>query len=76
MNIHDQDTFLRGKNEGYEAGMQQGIQQGMQQGIQQKAIETAKNMLEMKLTLKQIFQATGLPLETIENLAKELLVKN
>ena len=72
MNIHDQDTFLRGKNEGFEAGMQQ----GMQQGIQQKAIETAKNMLEMKLTLKQIFQATGLPLETIENLAKELLVKN
>ena len=64
MNIHDQDTFLRGKNEGFEAG------------IQQKAIETAKNMLEMKLTLKQIFQATGLPLETIENLAKELLVKN
>ena len=80
MNIHDQDTFLRGKNEGYEAGiqqgMQQGIQQGMQQGMQQKAIETAKNMLEMKLTLKQIFQATGLPLETIENLTKELLVKN
>ena len=72
MNIHDQDTFLRGKNEGFEAGMQQ----GMQQGIQQKAIETAKNMLEMKLTIKQIFQATGLPLETIENLAKELLVKN
>ena len=72
MNIHDQDTFLRGKNEGYEVGMQQ----GMQQGIQQTKIETAKNMLEMKLTLKQIFQATGLPLETIENLAKELLVKN
>ena len=68
MNIHDQDTFLRGKNEGYEAGMQQ--------GIQQTKFETAKNMLEMKLTLKQIFQATGLPLETIENLAKELLVKN
>ena len=72
MNIHDQDTFLRGKNEGFEAGMQQGIQQGMQQ----TKFETAKNMLEMKLTLKQIFQATGLPLETIENLAKELLVKN
>ena len=72
MNIHDQDTFLRGKNEGFEAGMQQ----GMQQGIQQTKFETAKNMLEMKLTLKQIFQATGLPLETIENLAKEPLVKN
>ena len=68
MNIHDQDTFLRGKNEGYEAGMQQ--------GIQQKAIETAKNMFAKNIPLKIIAECTGLPLETIENLAKELLVKN
>jgi predicted transposase/invertase (TIGR01784 family) len=64
MNIHDQDTFLRGKNEGYEAGMQQ------------KAIETAKNMFAKNIPLKIITECTGLPLETIENLAKELLVKN
>ena len=68
MNIHDQDTFLRGKNEGFEAGIQQ--------GIQQKAIETAKNMFAKNIPLKIITECTGLPLETIENLAKELLVKN
>ncbi|MEE0998140.1 MAG: Rpn family recombination-promoting nuclease/putative transposase [Treponemataceae bacterium] len=68
MNIHDQDTFLRGKNEGFEAGMQQ--------GIQQKAIETTKNMFAKNIPLKIIAECTGLPLETIENLAKELLVKN
>ena len=44
MNIHDQDTFLRGKNEGFEAGMQQGTQEGMQQSMQKKAIETAMIM--------------------------------
>jgi predicted transposase/invertase (TIGR01784 family) len=66
MNIHDQDTFLRGKNEGFEAGMQQ----GMQQGIQQKAIETAKNMLKDNIPQNTIIKYTGLPTETIEQLAK------
>ena len=66
MNIHDQDTFLRGKNEGFEAGMQQ----GMQQGIQQKAIETAKNMLKDNIPQNAIIKYTGLPTEVIEQLAK------
>ena len=71
MNIHDQDTFLRGKNEGYEAGMQQGIQQGMQQGIQQTKIETAKNMIKDNIPQNAIIKYTGLPTETVEQLAKE-----
>ena len=68
MNIHDQDTFLRGKNEGFEAGMQQGIQQGMQQGIQQgmqqgiqqTKIETAKNMLKDNIDLETVIKYTEL----------------
>ena len=67
MNIHDQDTFLRGKNEGFEAG----IQQGMQQGMQQKAIETAKNMLKDNIPKNAIMKYTRLPTEVIEQLAKE-----
>ena len=67
MNIHDQDTFLRGKNEGYEAGMQQ----GMQQGIQQTKIETAKNMLKDNIPKNAIMKYTRLPTEVIEQLAKE-----
>ena len=63
MNIHDQDTFLRGKNEGYEAGMQQ--------GMQQKAIETAKNMLKDNIPKNAIMKYTRLPTEVIEQLAKE-----
>jgi predicted transposase/invertase (TIGR01784 family) len=53
-----------------------GISQGISQGIQQKAIETAKNMFAKNIPLKIIAECTGLPLETIENLTKELLVKN
>jgi predicted transposase/invertase (TIGR01784 family) len=54
MNIHDQDTFRRGK----------------QQGIQEKAIETAKKFLAMGLTFKQVAEGTDLPLETVEEIAK------
>ena len=64
MNIHDQDTFRRGK--------QEGIQQGIQQGIQEKAIETAKKFLAMGLTFEQVAEGTGLPLETVEKLAKDI----
>ena len=64
MNIHDQDTFLRGKNEGFEAGMQQ--------GMQQKAIETAKNMLKDNIPQNAIIKYTGLPTETIEQLTKQV----
>ena len=62
MNLHDQDTFLRGKNEGFEAGIQQGAQQAK--------IEAAKNALSMNLSIEQIISLTGLSRETVEKLAK------
>jgi len=84
MNIHDQDTFRRGKQEGLQEGLEQGVRQGIQQGIQQgkqegafdKAIQTAKNLLAMNLTITQIVQATNLPLETVEQLEKEIRLGN
>ena len=80
MNIHDQDTFYRGKKEGIQEGIQQGLQQGIQQGMQQglqqgaqeKAIETARKLLAMGLTFKQVAEGTDLPLETVEELAKHI----
>ena len=63
VNIHDQDTFRRGKLEG--------ISEGIQQGELQKAIETARNLLNMSLSIQDIAKATGLPQETIEQLAKD-----
>ena len=70
MNLHDQDTFLRGKNEGFEAGIQQGISQGIQQGAQQAKVQAAKNALSMNLSIEQIISLTGLSRETVEKLAK------
>ena len=63
MNIHDQDTFLRGKNEGFEAGMQQ--------GIQQTKIETAKNMLKDNIDLETVIKYT----ELSRNVVLDLLEK-
>ena len=63
MNIHDQDTFLRGKNEGFETGMQQ--------GIQQTKIETAKNMLKDNIDLETVIKYT----ELSRNVVLDLLEK-
>jgi predicted transposase/invertase (TIGR01784 family) len=51
--------------------MSQGISQGISQGAEQAKIETAKNLLNMGLTLKQVAQGTGLTLEEVEKLAKQ-----
>ena len=75
------DAEQRGKKEGYSAGVFDGIQQGLQQGISQgiqqgiskglqqgayeKAIETAKNLLTMGLSIENICKATGLSIEEV-----------
>ena len=63
MNIHDQDTFYRGKKE------------GIQQGIQEKAIETARKLLNENIPTEQVVKWVDLPLETVEEIAKNLLPK-
>ena len=54
------------RQEAYEDGMEQGITQGSQQ----KAIETAKNLLNLGDSLEKVAQVTGLSIEEINNLAK------
>ncbi len=54
MNLHDRDIQRAAKKE----------------GAQEKAVETARNLLKMKLlTTTQIAQATSLTLEEIDKLA-------
>ena len=48
------------------------IEEGKLEGAEQAKIETARNFLKMGLTLEQVAQGTGLPLEEVEKLAKEL----
>ena len=54
VNIHDQDTFRRGKLE----------------GELQSKIQTAKNMLIKNIPVDIICECTGLPKETVEQLSK------
>ena len=72
MNIHDSDIRRVAFQEGKDAG----ISQGLQQGAEQKAIETAKNMIQKKLNFELIAECTSLPLEKIQQLAKELQQSN
>ena len=76
MNIHDQDTFRRGKQEGLQEGLEQGVRQGIQQGIQQGShetkIETARKLLLKNVDIAIISDCTGLSLETIEQIEKEI----
>ena len=62
MNIRETDIYEEGKNDG--------IAQGISQGAEQKAIETAKNLLAMKLPLDSIAKATDLSIETVQKLAE------
>lgn len=58
---YDYDTYIHvQQQEAYENGIEQGILQGITQGIQQKAIKTAKNILNMNLTIEQITALIGL----------------
>ena len=64
------DWFRQGKEQGFEAGLQQGLEQGQERGAYQNKLETAKAMLSLGLSLDQIQLCTGLPLETVLELAQ------
>ncbi|MBQ8775966.1 MAG: hypothetical protein IJZ71_00570, partial [Treponema sp.] len=50
----------------------EGLAEGIEQGAEQKAIETAKRLISMGLSLEQVSAGTDLPLETVEKLKQEL----
>ena len=48
-------------------GIEQGIEQGFSDGSHQKALETAKNLLDLGLSIENIAQATGLTKAEVES---------
>ena len=46
----------------------EGLAEGIEQGIEQTKIETAKNLFSMGLSLEQVAEGTGLPLEKVKEL--------
>ena len=61
MNLHDRDNFRRGKKEG--------IIEGISQGAHEKAIETAKNLLTMNISIENIAKATGLSVDIVKTIS-------
>ena len=58
-----------GYQEGISIGLERGRLEGLERGAYQKAMETARNLLAMGLSLEQVAQGTELPLETVEQMA-------
>ena len=68
---YDQDVEYQAIREEERAeGRQEGRQEGMQEGERKKAIEMAKKFLELGTAKEIVVEASGLPLEVIEELEK------
>ena len=52
----------------YNEGLAKGLEKGIEEGIYSKAIETAKKLIDMNLSIENIAKATGLSKEEIEKL--------
>ena len=65
-----QECFDSGKQEGYELGVQDGVEQGIEQG----KFDAARNMLAENDSVEKVVRCTGLPLETVRELAEQLQV--
>ena len=66
------EGLAEGRTEGRAEGREEGLNLGRAEGEHLKAVESAKNMLIMKLgTIEQIAQATGLSIEEVQNLSLE-----
>ena len=75
MDWEREKTYARdaGIEEGIALGVEKGIALGEERGARQKTEEDARNLLKMNvLTVGQIAQATGLPLEQVRQLEEEL----
>ena len=51
-----------------EESLRIGIQQGLSDGVYQTKLETARNLFRLRLSIENIAEATGLPVEEIEKL--------
>ena len=52
----------------YNEGLAKGLEKGIEEGVYSKAIETAKKLIGMNLSIENIAKATGLSKEEIEKL--------
>ena len=66
--VQRREAFDDGLSQGISQGRNEGISIGLSQGEHKKAVETAKNLLSIGLSQKQIASVTGLSPDEIEKL--------
>ncbi len=72
-NLHDYDIMEEGKKRGIAIGEKRGEDRGRSEA----KLEAARNMIQTNLgTIEQIAAVQNLPLETVQQLAKELKTKS
>jgi predicted transposase/invertase (TIGR01784 family) len=64
------EGYENGITTGREEGISIGLEQGLERGAYKKALETAKSFLVEGLTPQVVARCTGLPLETVMELAQ------
>lgn len=69
MALHDEATRIE---EAMEEGYEKGVEQGIEQGIEKANINNALNLLKLGVEESIISQATGLSIEKIKELKKDL----
>ena len=62
----------KGLQEGREEGREEGIEKGRQEGAHQQALETARNFLELGLSIEQASIGTGMDIEEVEYIKASL----
>lgn len=78
--LHDEASMIewateKGLAEGLEKGMAEGLEKGKVEGEHKKAVEIAKNLLEMGLDVDTIVKASGLSKEEVAALASNNIAK-
>ena len=59
------------RRDGYEEGISIGLATGREEGAYQTKLETARKLITMGLSIEQVVQGTGLPIETVMGLRQE-----
>ena len=70
--IRHEEGFNEGKSVGLEEGIAQGMKKGQEEGAYNNKLETAKNLLKDNISPEAVVKYTGLPLETVLKLKKNL----
>ena len=60
-----------GLEEGRAEGKAEGLEEGRKEGQREALLQTARNLQALGLSVEHIVQATGLPVQEVENILKK-----